>query len=813
MKCLSSSLAVRAVPRVALALALAVPVLSRADAGVLIPSNKPAPDPSILSLEEMEIKVLIDNGVARVEVRQIFANHEGSILEGEYLFALPARATVSDFAVWDGVTRIPGVILERKRAGEIYENLKWQSIDPGLLQVGERGADEARRTAVFSARIVPIPAHGTKRMELEYHETIPVENLESYFAIPLRPDAYRAQVAGRLRIDFELRSAHALRDFQLVGTTYPLEVKERTPHLVRGRFEGRKVTFQEDFAVRYALDSAKTDRLEVLTYREPVPGTPPPTVTAPEPAGNEPGFFEASAVLGTGSTGAADASGRPRTVLALFDTSLSMQWEKLDRSYQALEALLRGLRPADRFNLLVFNTEVTPWAAGFVAAEPAQVEAALAFVKSGYIRGGTDMERVVKAALGEISGQRAGSAARPAGTPTCATDCYLVLFTDGGATRGSILNARLAAGYEMKWKELPEAQRPRTFVFAVGDDANLPLLRLLARHNGVLEWARSTEPIEFKLQAFLSKIGRSPVAGLQLSAAPESNFDLIYPLDEAPYAGSVAAWIGQYRRPMAKADFGVRGTRDGVPFEMRTTAALPERNVEHPHLPRLWARRRVDALLEKIEREGEDRDTVDEIIRLARRYKFVTPYTSFLAAPRALLRPRVIRPGDPVLRVKTDPSIVSVIAMFPFGLVKPLRYLPREDTWQTRFLAPKDLADGTYQVRLVLRDRRGQVYRESKSFVIASQPPVVRVRLAKSQVRRGESVALRVSASASTRTIVARLYGAAPVQLRWNENAGANTGELIVPRELPAGRYTLRVIAEDMAHNIGSQEVPLEVLP
>ncbi len=69
---------------------------------------------------------------------------------------------------------------------------------------------------------------------------------------------------------------------------------------------------------------------------------------------------------------------------------------------------------------------------------------------------------------------------------------------------------------------------------------------------------------------------------------------------------------------------------------------LPRESADHPQLPRLWARARVDALLEKIERDGEDQATVDEIIRLARKYKFVTPYTSFLAVPRALLRPRVI---------------------------------------------------------------------------------------------------------------------------------------------------------------------------
>src|SRR5712692_7143060 len=121
------------------------------DAGVLIPSNREQPDPTILSLEEMRIDVQIDNGDARVFVRQVYASHNPGILEGNYIFALPGQATVSDFAVWDGVIRIPGVILERRRAEEIYKSLRWQALDPGLLQMGERGADEARRTAVFSA--------------------------------------------------------------------------------------------------------------------------------------------------------------------------------------------------------------------------------------------------------------------------------------------------------------------------------------------------------------------------------------------------------------------------------------------------------------------------------------------------------------------------------------------------------------------------------------------------------------------------------------------------------------------------------------
>jgi Ca-activated chloride channel family protein len=221
----------------------------------------------------------------------------------------------------------------------------------------------------------------------------------------------------------------------------------------------------------------------------------------------------------------------------------------------------------------------------------------------------------------------------------------------------------------------------------------------------------------------------------------------------------------------------------------------------------------VDALLEKIDREGEDKASIDEIIRLSRKYRFVTPYTSFLAAPRSLLRPRLIRPGDPVLRVRTDPSISSVIALFPFGLNKPLRYLRGEDIWQTRFVAPDDLADGAYVVRLILRDASGHVFREGKTFVISSHPPIVRVHLESDRVRAGDKLTLHVQASQTTRLITAQLYGSEPLSLHWNETDKANTGTLEIAPGLAAGRYSIHVTAEDIAHNVSHQEVPLEVLP
>jgi len=783
-----------------------MPCLVRADGGVLIPRDKAQPDSKILSLEEMDITIRIDNGDARIFVRQIFANHTSQIEEGNYVFALPSRATVSDFAVWDGPVRIPAVVLERKRAEEIYNQLKQQTIDPGLLQMGERGAGEAARSAIFSARIVPIMPFGTKRLEFEYHESIPVENLKSYFAIPLRPDAYQVQVARHLSIHYELHSAHAITTFQAAAKSFPMQIEQNSPHLVKGHFEGQNVNLTEDFVTTFELDRAGSDTLEVLAFRNPVSSQPSPTERAPVRSTNEPGFFAVDALLGGGpqpsSAGgnAAQDSGPTKTIVLLFDTSLSMQWEKLERSYQALETLLRTLRPSDSFNLVLFNQQTQLFQPATVRADNASIQRALEFVRGSRLRGGTDLQHVLDEGLKQCAGGGNGSR-------------YLVLLSDGGATRGPIQNGKIAAWYEAAWKKLPAAQRPKTYIFGVGDDANLPLLRLLSQEDGVLEQVLSTEPMEFKLNSFLSKIGRSPVGQLRLDVASDAGIEAVYSLQDSSFAGSLAAWVGRYQKPKQDAGFEVHGVREGVPLEMSAKASLPRESLEHPQLPRLWARARVDALLEKIQREGEDQATIDEIIRLARQYKFVTPYTSFLAVPRALLRPRVIRPGDPVLRVKTDESIVSVVALFPFGLVQQLRYLSGEDIWQTRFFAPSDMQDGTYNVRLILRDKAGRTYRESKSFVIASKPPVIRIRLDQKRYRRGQVVDLKATASESTRTMLARLEGVAPVGLKWDARAGASTGQLVIPEQMIPGIYRLTVTGEDVAHNIGSQGVDLEIVP
>src|SRR5829696_1636785 len=96
-------------------LLLLPPSRGGAQSGVLIPSSiKDTQDDSILSLAVMNVDVLVDNQHARVRVLQIFDSHRPQVLEGKYRFDLSPRAAVSDFAVWDGDTRVPGVMMEKR---------------------------------------------------------------------------------------------------------------------------------------------------------------------------------------------------------------------------------------------------------------------------------------------------------------------------------------------------------------------------------------------------------------------------------------------------------------------------------------------------------------------------------------------------------------------------------------------------------------------------------------------------------------------------------------------------------------------------
>jgi Ca-activated chloride channel homolog len=753
-----------------------------AQSGVLIPLPSEKPNANILSLAVMNVEITIDNNRATVKITQIFDNHTAGILEGKYVFALPNTASIADFAVWDNDVRIPGVMMEVNRANRIYGEIKQKQIDPGILQT----TDETSSAKGFSAKIVPINSYGTKRLEMEYTEDLPVENLTSHFTFPLKPSYGEAQTVGELNLKIRV-----LNDFNFAplipeDSPYPLQIAVNEPHEFVGEFHAANIELKDDFAFDYRIN-AEENAFSVVAYRAPE------RISAydlrdPKIANRHAnGFFQAQTVFAANP----NAAKQPKRVVLLLDTSLSMYGDKLSRAVEAIDFFLHNLTPEDEFNLILFSDEAAAFAPKPVAATTKTIENALRFVVNSSLSGGTNLESAFEKSIEQVAlfsnGER-----------------QIVLISDANPTLGTTQTREIERVFDDRNIKL--------FTFAVGADANELLLKSLTdKTHGYFDAARETEDIALKLKLFFEKVGTSDVSNLKLDSTNNANLYDVYATGENSFFGSNFSYVGRYKNSGAQT-FVFSANYGAETINLSREAVLPDLDETHFFLPRVWAQAKINALLEAMNRDGEREDYISEIISLSEKYKIVSPYTAFLAAPRALLRPRLIQPGDPVIRVKTDESVTEVFAVLPFGETLPLKFLDSEKVWETRFLAPVWMTDGTYQCRLLLTDKNGSGYSEEKSFVVDSRAPKVKINLEKQSFKTGETVKIKVSADSDTSRLYAKFYGAKPVQMRWSNQEKTSVGELQIPADLASGKYVLTVTAEDFAHNQTTEDVRIEVL-
>jgi Ca-activated chloride channel family protein len=768
----------------------------RAQTGMLVPTSSGRPDPAVLSLREMAVDVGLARGYARVNVRQVFENHTGAIQEGTWRFRLPESGAVGDFAVWDGNVRIPGVILEKRRARAIYRALTTQRIDPGLLQQGEeedrepsssgRAADRPSGGALFSVKVAPIPAWGTKRLELQYQHEVPWVDGTAEFRLPLRPNDGEPFVAGTLDV----------RVTVLDGTLLPIAAG--LP-LVNGRFHAENARLDRDVVVTYR----RTDKeaLGLATFRNPAGVLPDGLALAPwERASELPpekdGFFLVELAPPAHEKPKAEArQDAPKkrgslSIAFLFDTSLSQRFAGLEAGYRTLVRLLDALTPEDRFVVIPFDRAPSK-PAGLAAATPEARRAALESLRARPLSPGTDVAAAV--AAGRAALASAGRGAR------------LVLVTDGVGPSGDLLAAR---GSVPLYTVLTGDERRESFgvaseaVFAATPEGGTADEEIFVRKIFAEAAAEAAAPPR-------EKAAGKPALPFTLTGEDPKVRDVYSVLTQPPAPGSLSGWIGRYASATTKTTVAL--AHDGETFTK--TAPFPESDLSARDLPRRWARARVDDLLRRIELEGEKREWVDEILELSRRYKFVTPYTAFLAAPRSLLRPRRIQPGDPVIRVEADPDITAVAALLPFGERLPLTREPggssKSARWHGRFLVPETLKDGPLAIRLVMKDVSGKTLVETKTLVVDGTAPTI------TPERGGPARAgapLRVAARADSDVVFlsVRLGDGPPVPLRWDAAAKRNVAELLVPEGTPRGSE-LFFEASDAAGNHGFARAALEV--
>jgi Ca-activated chloride channel family protein len=582
------------VPALLLALALVGRAMLPADGFIVIP-RPPRPGPGShfpLEVVRHDVRVEIESEVATTTVDQEFYNPNSSRLEGHYLFPLPANAVIKKFSMWIDGRETQAELLDAGKARGIYEDIVRQMRDPALLEYNGRG--------VFRMRVFPIEPRRRKRIMISYHEVLEKSNGAVAYLYPLGTEKFSARAIPEVRIELNIHSAQPLAAIHC--PTHPVTIARPAPGRATVSYSARDTLPNGDFRL-FFTPAAGRFGFSMLTFR---------------PAGQEGTFFLSLAPNFAGDRD--DVSGRD--IVFAVDTSGSMTGRAMEQARQAIQYCLGRLNRNDRFNVIRFSTEAESLFQGVVPASEAMRRQAREFVAAWEAAGGTNCAEALDMALKEGP---AGDRAR-----------VIVLITDGrptiGETGEEALLRRIVGDRHGGVRGLGARQgNVRIFPVAIGSEINIHLLDRIAEETRTFRtYIGAGEDIQDGISRFYDKIGSPLLSDVRLDVSANVHAAQMHPREMPDlYKGSALTVTGRYRGS-GQATIVLSGRVNGRREEFTFKADFPAESADFDFLPPLWAARRVGFLLDQIRLHGENLELRDEVIRLAREYGIVTPYTSYL---------------------------------------------------------------------------------------------------------------------------------------------------------------------------------------
>jgi Ca-activated chloride channel family protein len=565
-----------------------VPFNAAAD-GMIVIENPPVTAPGHFSFAPLavsyhRVNVAIDGRVAVTSVDEEFYNPSASRMEGTYMFPLPADALIDRFSMDINGKETAAELLPADKARAIYEEIVRRLRDPALLEYAGRGA--------FKARIFPIEPRSRKRVRISYTQLLPADSGLVEYVYPLNTEKFSSAPVGDVSVKVTLNGKDPLKS--VYCPTHDAEISRSGEYRAVVGWEAKNVRPDTDFKVVFSR-TANRMGIDLIASRR----------------GGEDGYFMLLLSPGAVTAGAPQVS---KDVIFALDTSGSMAGEKLAQAKAALKQCLADLTPGDRFNIVRFSTESDALFDTLKDASAANLAAATRFVEGLRAAGGTAIDEALQTALS--SRPRDWAASRPS---------YLIFLTDGlptvGETREDPIVARVGKS----------AAGTRIFSFGVGTDVNVHLLdRVSGDSGGVSQYVLPGEDIEVKVSSFSSKIREPVLSGITVGYEGPIRVSQVLP-SRLPdlFNGDMIAIFGRYSGSGSDT-VRISGTVNGEKREFSAPVRFPAREDSSDYVPRLWAARRVGWLLDEIRMHGESAELRDEVVRLAREFGIVTPYTAYL---------------------------------------------------------------------------------------------------------------------------------------------------------------------------------------
>jgi Ca-activated chloride channel homolog len=550
-------------------------------------------------LKSTAVEAVISGVVADVTVTQTYANTGTGPINARYVFPAGTRAAVHGMRMTVGEEVIEARIKAREEARKTFADAKAEGKRASLL--------EQQRPNVFSMDVANIMPGEAIAVELHYSELlVPEEGMYQfvyptvvgprYSTIPeagaddhhqwLRNPFLTEGQAPTSTFDIQVSIAGGLPIQQVACPSHATDVAWAGPSqahitLASGESHGGN----RDFILDYRLSG---DRIHsgLLLYEGETENffmlmVQPPARVAPEAM-------------------------PPREYIFVLDVSGSMHGFPLDTAKLLMKDLLDGLRPEDRFNVILFAGGAQLFAPRSIAADSGQVQAAVQFIDSRQGGGGTELARALETGL-----------ALPHDEGIART---MVVVTDG----------YIAAEKPVFGLIADQVGNCNLFAFGIGSSVNRHLIEGLARA-GQGEPFVVTESRDAAAAAvrFRRYIEAPLLTDIEIDIDGFDAYDM-EPLRQADlFARRPLIVSGKWRGAPA-GTIAVRGTTGGGPHTeaFEVSAAVP--SDDNRALPFLWARQRLERLSD-VAAEEDDEEIQEQVTRIGRAYKMLTAHTSFVA--------------------------------------------------------------------------------------------------------------------------------------------------------------------------------------
>lgn len=564
----------------------------------------------------LDVRGLVLSGI----VTQQYSNSSPTPIEGVYIFPLPHDAAVYDMEIRIGNRVIQSEIRERSEAKKVYETAKTQGKRAALV--------EEERPNIFTTSVANIMPGDHIDIRLRYVEPLHWESGRVRVVFPMVvgpryipgteavghdgtgwakdtdavPDASRItpivrhpenrsghDISVRVDLDpgFDVESIHSVSH---AITINPLSNGRRRIELA-----SRATIPNRDFVLE--VKQAETTQPTSALFLSPVKGDK-----------------EFHFVLTTYPPTVAPAERVPLEMLYMIDVSGSMEGTSITQAREALLNALDRLHPSDRFAILAFNHQYQEFASEPLTATPENLAAARRYVKSLRAGGGTEM---LPALVHMMSKPQTPSYLR-----------HIVLLTDGDLGNEEAIFAALQ-------RNLGEA---RLYTVAIGSAPNLFLATKMAQFGrGTFTQISDNSETREKMSHLFDTIENPVLTDVKLSFEGVEVAD-VYP-KRLPdlFAGQPLVVYGQ----IAKGAVGkvhVSARAGSQPYET-TFAFDASKATFHPGITTLWARQRVEDMMDDWRHEGENGQSSlrAAIISHAIQYHLVTKFTSLIAVEHRIV--------------------------------------------------------------------------------------------------------------------------------------------------------------------------------